>query len=216
MTNIRNEVWKVLDRETSLRFELQRGLINVRALARYLRKNGIEGSDDAIISAIRRYELDGRNKQDNLKEAIKIIKSAMISTRSNLVNIQLPKSRETQALLPQIFSCINYEKGEVLRIAQGDESIRIMIDKTNLEKVLEIIPKRLILEVRKSLSEINLHCKTNVVETKGFGALILNELFRKDILLYELMTCVPEIMIFVEDKELIRAYQVLFEMTKES
>jgi hypothetical protein len=50
------------------------------------------------------------------------------------------------------------------------------------------------------------------VETKGVGAAVLNELFRNGILLYEVMSCVPEFILIIDDKELLRAYQVLHEL----
>lgn len=56
MTSIRKKVEDFINRDPAIRKDLARDVINVRALARYLRDR-IEGeaSLDAIISAIRRY-----------------------------------------------------------------------------------------------------------------------------------------------------------------
>ena len=54
MTNIRNEVWKRIDADPSIQLDLERGLINIRALARFCHHEGMEATEDALISAIRR------------------------------------------------------------------------------------------------------------------------------------------------------------------
>ena len=84
MTNIVHEVWKILDNNPSIRREMNRELINVSALARYIiNKKKIDANLDAVISAIRRYKLD--MNEDIFDNAYKILGQTInVSTKSNL------------------------------------------------------------------------------------------------------------------------------------
>lgn len=194
---------------------MQRELINVRALARYIAKelatSGTEATEDAIISSIRRYPQD--NKFKNMFEhARKIVAQSTITTKSHVVNIALIKGKEAQETLPELFSIINFERGEMLRIVQGEEAIKILIDEKNLNKALELIPKNIIINVHKNLAEINMHLHPEAVKTPGIIMSLTTELMLNNVVMYEIMSCVPELLIFVEEKDLLKAYQVLFEL----
>ena len=168
MTNIRAEVWKLIDTDPSLRYDLERNLLNIRAVARYFMDLGIDASEDAIISAIRRYPKESKLKDYN-KNVLKLLSKSTISTRSNIVNIAVSKGNHLKEILPQIFSIIKFEKGEILRITQGEENIRIIIDQKNFEQIIEVLPKKEILEIRKDLAEINIHLPKEVAQTRGLG-----------------------------------------------
>ena len=105
MTNIRAEVWKLIDTDPSLRYDLERNLLNIRAVARYFMDLGIDASEDAIISAIRRYPKESKLKDYN-KNVLKLLSKSTISTRSNIVNIAVSKGNHLKEILPQIFSII--------------------------------------------------------------------------------------------------------------
>jgi len=214
MTNsrsVKEEVWKLIDRDPSLKLDLERRLINARALARYCSSCGVEGSEDALISAIRRYPLDSRAKKQ-YDRAVDIVRRSAISSKSRVANIALRKGSDTQAILPKLFSVIDYERGETLRIVQGEESIKLLVDEKNLPRLLALIPQKLVLHVQKNLAEINLHLHDEAVKTPGIMLVITGELSRNNVNIYEIMSCVPEMLIFVDEADLMRAYGVLFDL----
>lgn len=211
MTNIRAEVWKIVDQDPSIKLDLERGLVNIRALARYCAKLGIDGTENAIISAIRRYPKDNPIKK-MYKTAQEMLNSTTFSTRSNIVNIAITKNSDIQELFPKLFACINYERGDTLRIVQGEGFIKIIVDERNLSKILDIIPKKLVLHLQKDLAEINMHLHPEAVKTPGIVLVTSGELTRNGINIYEIMSCVPEMLFFVDDKDLVKAYQILFNL----
>ncbi|MBI5227825.1 hypothetical protein HY988_04530 [Candidatus Micrarchaeota archaeon] len=215
MTNLVHEVWKIIEKEPSIQLDLQRNLINVRALARFVGKKlteqGMETTEDAIISAIRRYPQDNQFK-NKFEHARKIVAQSTISIRSHIANIAVVKGKEAQDALERIFSIINFERGETLRVVQGEESIKILIDEKNVDKVLKIIPKDTVIKVQKNLAEINLHLHPEAVNTPGIVFAITTDLLLNNVVMYEIMSCVPEMLIFVEEKDLLKAHQVLFEL----
>ncbi len=209
MTNIRNEVWKRIDADPSLQLDLERGVINMRALARYLRQGGLEADEAALISAIRRYPKSSPVRKV-YEDARRIVGQSTISTKSHIVSIALSKGEEAQAALPKLFSRVHYEKGETLRIVQGEESIKLLVDEKNADKLLELIPRRLVLKVQKGMAEINMHLHPQAVTTPGIMYVLCGELSRNRVNINEITSCVPEMLVFVDEKDLLRAYQVLF------
>ena len=125
MTNITHYVWKMLDNSPSIRRCMSQGLINTTALAKYIiKEKKIDGTLDAVSSAIRRYKFD---RYDEIFDtANKIVSFGELSSRSKLANIAVIKDAEIQELLPKIFSIIQYNRGDVLRIIQADEAIKKM------------------------------------------------------------------------------------------
>lgn len=213
MTNIMHEVWKILDISPSIRREMSRGLINHSALARYIiEEKKVNANLDAVISAIRRYEIE---HYDELYDtANKIISQSAISTKSRLANIAIIKDTETQKLLPELFSIINYNRGDVLRIIQADESIKILVNEKNLEKVKQLFSKDKVIKIDENLAEINMHLHPEAVNTPGILAVASNELTMNGINVMETMSCVPELLWFVKEKDILKAYNVLYQLCK--
>ena len=212
MTNIAEQIWEILDNEPCIRRDLSRGLINIRALAKYLIQNKkINGTLDSIISAIRRYKLD--KYEEIFVNAHKIMsKTTSLSTRSNLANIALIKDTEIQALTPKLYSLIQHTRGEILRIIQADESIKVLINEKNLKKIINILPKEKILSIDENLAEINLHLTPEAKDTPGVLAIISNELALNRVSIVEMLSCFPEILWFVYQKDLLKAYSVLYQL----
>ncbi|MBI4360592.1 ACT domain-containing protein [Candidatus Micrarchaeota archaeon] len=210
MTNIRNEVWKRIDADPSIQLDLERGIVNVRALARHFQDTGVPGSKEAVISAIRRYPRTSAKSW--YETARSIVAQSHVSTKSHIVLIELSKGGEVQDILAELFDLVRYEKGETLRIVQGEESIRLLVDEKNREKMLEKIPEKSVLNVYRDLAEINVHLHPQGAKTPGIVYVISGELARHHINMYEMLGGAPEILIFVEEKKLMAAYNALFEL----
>jgi len=212
MKNTVGEVWKFLDNSPCIRRDLSRDIINARALAKYiLKENKMDATLDAVISAIRRYEL---NRQDNIfLIANKLISQTVnLSTRTGLAEITLLKDTDVQKILPELFEIIQYVRGDVLRVVQADESIRLLIDEKNLEKIKEVFPENKIIRLDKNLAEINMHMHPKMRTTQGILAAISNELAINGINIIEIMSCFPEMLFFVKEQDVLKAHQVLHQL----
>jgi aspartokinase len=211
MTNITHEVLKILDNNPCIRRCLSQGIINTTALAKYiLKEKNMNGNLDAVSSAIRRYKSD---RYDEIFDtANKIVSLGELSTKSKLANIAVIKDTEIQELLPKLFSLIQFNRGDVLRIIQADEAIKILVNEKNLEKVKDLFPDRKIIKIDKNLAELNIHLHPEAVKTPGIIAVISNELGMNKINVMEFMSCVPEMLWFVKEKDILKAYNVLFQL----
>ena len=211
MTNITHKVWNFLDKDPCIKRGLAQGLINVRALARYLlEEKKVESTLDAVISAIRRYKLSRYNKIFSIAD--KTVSQSTISTKTHLANVAVIKDEEVQTLLPKLFSIIHYNQGDVLRIIQADESIKILVDEKNLEKIRGLFPKKKIMKIDRNLAEINMHLHPEAVNTPGILAVTSNELAMNNVNVMETMSCVPEMLWFVKETDVLKAHEILYEL----
>lgn len=209
MSNIVQQVWRILDSNPSIRRDLSLGLINTSALARYLiKEKKIEGTLDGVIGAIRRYDY-GKHKEI-FSEAYNLLgQTVNLFTRKKVAEIALKKDEEVQQLLPKLFEIIKYIQGDILRIMQANESVRLLIDEKNLEKVTEIFPKNKILAIEKDLAEIDIYIHPDMQGTPGILAVIANEFAINAINIVEVMTCPPEMLFIVKGEDLIQVHDVL-------
>ncbi len=213
--NVTKKIWRLLDRNPCILRNMRYGLINVRALATYLiREEKINTTIDAAISAIRRYNFDAYDAI--FRKAHKIIREpTAISTRSPLAIVSLVKDAEVQKTLPRIYSGIQPDQGDVLRVMQGNRSVKIVIDRHNLELVKSLFSKKDILAIDENLGEICVH---NMVPngriTPGILAISANELAINNINVLEIMSGSSEILWFVEERDIQSAYNVLYQLWK--
>ena len=209
MTHIAEKVKAFLDNDFIIRKCLFRSIISLRALSRYIIKtlDLDEKNLDAVISAIRRYKKEEKHKSE--AELKKLFSKIGVKTRSNIIDICLKKSRRILEQLNKINSIVDVEKGEVIRIIQAEESIRIIIDEKNLEKFFNYFSKADCLSIEKNLVEINLHFASEAAKTKGVISLISSSLNAEDINIIEIISCAPELLIFIKKDDLLKALNVI-------
>ncbi|MBI2541460.1 hypothetical protein HYV80_02010 [Candidatus Woesearchaeota archaeon] len=214
MTNIAEHVKIFLDNDFIIRKCLFRNILSLRALSRYMIKSLDlqEKNLDAVMSAIRRYKKEQKAKTGT--ELKKLFSGIAVKTRSNIVDICVKKSKKILEQLNRINSIVDVEKGEVIRIVQAEEGIRIIIDEKNMEKLFGCISKNDCTSIEKNLVEINLHFASEASKTKGIVSLISSSLSAEDINIAEIISCAPELLLFIKKDDLIKALNVISSLEK--
>lgn len=213
MKNIKSEVHDILDIKPAVRKCLTGDLINQRALARQIREDlSQEASLDAIISAIRRYPLDREGESD---KAIQLIKGMKISTKNKIAGLRLKNKSEVHDLLGEVASSIDFGSGETLKINMALQSVKIIFDQRNLERILEIIPEKLITNTTKNLSELIVTFPKGAKGTPGLASRITTEFALNDINIIEIMSSIPELIVILDESDTKRAYEILEHMTED-
>ena len=215
MTSIAKAIAKEIEEDVVARRALEKGIISMKSLAVYLiKKHGLSASSDAVVSAIRRYneETPLEAKYEKAREVIS--KSSDIRITTNIAEISIEKNQETQKTLQKAFAMVSYEKGEIMLIIQGEKSIKIILNSTNKEKILELFLKKSVLHVEDNLAEINIHLSDDAVRTPGIIATLSTEFMIHDINIYESMSCIPEMLFFVKQKDIVKSYQILSNLVK--
>ena len=209
MTQIAQQVKMFLNNDFIIRKCLFRNIISLRALSRHI----VHSLDldrqnlDAVISAIRRYKKEGKEKAD--MQLKRIFPRITLKTRSNIADISMRKSRKILEQLNKINSIVDIEKGEVIRLIQSDEGIRIIIDGKNLDKFFSYFSRSDCLSVEKNLTEINLHFPLEAVKTKGIISLISSSFNAEGVNIIEIMTGAPELLVFIKEEDLIKALNII-------
>jgi aspartokinase len=214
MTPISDQVKIFLDNDFIMRRCLFRNVISFRALSRYIIKllDLEEKNLDAVMSAIRRYKREEKIKTE--AELKKIFSNIAIKTRNNIVDICVKESKKILEQLNKINSIVDIEKGEIIRIIQAEEGIRIIIDGKNLDKFNNYFSKNDCISIEKNLVEINLHFTSEASKTKGIIALISSSLNAEDINIVEIISSAPELLLFLKKDELLKALNVINNLEK--
>ncbi|MBU0666107.1 MAG: hypothetical protein ABIC91_08455 [Nanoarchaeota archaeon] len=216
MDNITKTVWGFLDSDPILRSSLSRNVINKRALAFYIIKTlSLSAPVNAVISAIRRYQTENPLNEVFTK-ALEVISDSTMSSKNGIVSLTLEKDQETEKLIPKLFTVVEVGKNNVLRIIQADESIKILIDQKNLKKAKEIVPEQKIVKIEEDLAEVTIHLDERAWYTPGVVTVLSSQLSGNHINIIEIMSCIPEIIIFFKEKDLMSAYNVLYNLANKN
>lgn len=212
MTNIQSEVTNFIDQDVSIRRGLSRGYINVRSLAKYIHKNlKVSASLDAVISAIRRYEAKEDNKED-IKIRYKLIAEAKVSSRTRMASVLVKKDVEVRKAIVNLYNKIDFSRGDVLRILEVSQFIKIIVDQNNFEIVESLFQKSIGKDTK--LGEISLIYKDDVKSTPGVFAALASELALNNISIIDGVICGSEHIFILNQDDVMRALQVLHSIAK--
>ena len=204
--NINQEVWQILKSDLAIQKDLQRKLINTRALAKYIiQKYPLRASLDSVISAIRRFQ-----GQEKLAEEEKVLlscfKGAVVSTKNNVVCLTLN-------LRPaDFFKKFCTTKKPSLRITTGSREVKLIVEQPKLKDMKKVFDKDDIKKIQEKLSEINVKLSTKSLETRGVLARIASEIALANISLQEMVVCPPEFLIYVKEKDIVKAHEAILKL----
>ncbi len=214
LPNVLDIVRETIEKDGAIRNDLARGLINIRALSRFIQKRALEEkredlSLDAVVSAVRRYPV--QKSRHNYASIGRLLQK--LTMRNKIVDLAIRNDPEIPSALGKIASQIDYSRGETFRIVAGVESIRVIVDEKNLDK-MNIIPKSKILKTAGNLAEIIVSLPEAADRTPGVVSTVTTELAMNGINMIEFMSCVPELILVVEEKDALKSYELLEKLAK--
>jgi len=214
MTHLSELVRNDIQASPSIRTDLSRKIINMRALAKYIRKkHGLNDSIDAIISAIRRQQEDVEDRRP-FEEPSKLVVDSTLSVKNQISSILLDKNEEVLKTIPRIFEKVEMVQHTVLRVVHAQRSVKIFLDQKLLPQVTSLFQNKHIKAVEKDLGEIIIDLNEKSWRKPGILSLLASELYLNRINILECLTCIPEIVFIVKENELMKAYEVLFRISK--
>ena len=204
--SINNVIWRLIAEDVSIQKELNRGLINIRGLARYLiDKHHLDASMDAVISAIRRYETE-QIFEDNTKEIDAVLRSAIITTK-NYVTCITVKEIEYPTIAKD-FVGKNILK-ENFRLVKSKEFVKLYLNQKDIEKKTDLFKKENVLSVSKDLAEIRVTMHSKATETVGVLARISHEIALHGVSIHGIIIAVPELLLYVKSDDLVRGHKAV-------
>lgn len=198
-----------LDHDPAALEMLSRGVVNVRALARWMIDlHGWSGSEDAVVSALRRVG-DREAKVGRLDAARQALTHAHLNTRSRMCSVALSNASAVQRRLPQILQMVDFARGEKVRLVSSEQGFKVITDSSNLAKLERLVGDAAIIETKPNLTEIDLIMPAKFRETAGILALVAMSLAVHGISVAEIVDGIDQHMLFVAAEDEERAYRVL-------
>ncbi len=192
-------VKEIIERDGVIKIGLARGLINARALARYIQVATHEQySFEAILSAVRRYPV--KASATKYEDVGKLIKK--LTLKNKIVAVTVRSAPEVPSMLAKFSGEVDYGRGETFRVVSGPEAVSVVIDSKNLDKLTAAIPKKDIPEILTGLSEIIVVLSDVALRTVGVASVITTELAISQVnILYTMSYRPPHTMVFIVDEE---------------
>lgn len=212
MTQINIMLQDFLSRNPDIRRARNKGLVNRRALAGYIvKKEGLStGRIEAIVTALRRIEI----KKEEAYDLAKVFRDITITTKDKIAVVSLEKSDSTLQKIQKVLSKVSYAKNETLKLVEGSSAIKIFIDEFNLDKIKDIFTLSEIRKIQKDVAEINMFFPESANKTKGIIAYVASEFGIESINIIELLTGTPELIIYVAENDLLKAYNTIQRLKK--
>lgn len=213
MSQIEQIVIEFFSKNPDVRLASEKGLINRRALARYIIKNMQlnPAQLDAVIGVLRRNE---GIKKPNEDKIAKLISKVKINSKEDMVILTLEKNPNVFEKIKQIAAIIEFNKNQTLKVIQGSLSLKLIFDEINLGKIKEFINNKDIIEINKNISELNLIFPHEAILTKGIISAITSYLYIGGINIIELLTCTPELTLYIKDEDLLNSYFIIKRLKK--
>jgi hypothetical protein len=204
--NINQEVWHIIRSDLAIQKDLHRKLLNTRALAKYiLKRYPLSASLDSVISAIRRFQSQEKFMKEE-QALLSCFKGAVISTKNNVACITL-KMRPTD-----FFKKFCTAKKPSLRITTGSRDVKVIVEQPHLNDIKKVFDKEDIKSIQNHLSEINVKLSTKSLQIKGVLARIASEIALANINLQEMVICPPEFLIYVKEKDIVKAHEAILKL----
>ncbi len=209
MSQIEQEFRQLLAAKPEIEKCYTEGLINRRALARYLIKKGIAEKNqmDATVAMLRRYEFSDEKK--NQKECLDLFKHTRVTVKDKIAILDYKKDKTLMQKLQKIIAHTDYDKGETLKIVIGSQNITVFTDQKKLEQLKEVLEDYTLNHAEKNMSEISIIFPEETKKIKGTLSLLTKEFVLNDITITELLTASSELLIYLKEEYVLKAYELV-------
>ncbi len=203
---------KILEEKPFIHEALERGLINLVALAEMI-KPDVEQElrttvkTSTISMAIRRY-IERRHKR---LCRISISQKTDLLVKSNLFEISVSKSSSLQKKVIKLYEIVSFDIGDTLNIIYGNYEMLIISNDKYKEKFLRILKDEKILDVQEDISSISVKIPEACLYTPGFYHAITKLLLLENIPIIDIVNTKTEASFIMYDKDIPKSYTALKE-----
>lgn len=198
-----------LETDPAVADALRRGLINLRRTARWiLEEYGWDATEEAVVSALRRY------RDERLGPVVwstrPLLFDAGLELRDGLALVTLPR-------VPEVYrkafdAWLDSSGTGPLGVLPGKTRTRLLVEEHEVDCINTAMGPRFIRETVAPLAVIRLILPRN--EDRGsLISLVLNALSHHGVEVVELVSCDPEWLILVHDKQVLEAHRVISALT---
>jgi aspartokinase len=198
-----------IESRPALRSILMRGLVNYTALARNMIEERGTGNEEAIVVALRRYVQESGGEGALPDQAVMaLLARSNLHMKTKISRITARNDWLIMARLEQVFRKLMASR-VLLQIILGTEGITIITEHTAYKEIMDVLETEHVLRTRKDLAEIAVRCPEEIEDTPGVVAHLASLLAFHGINVVEMVSCYTDIIFIVEDKDTVRAYEIL-------
>jgi hypothetical protein len=204
-------VREAIERDGSIKIGLARGLINARALARYIQKTTHERyTFEALVSAIRRYPI-----KESEARRVDVGKSLRkLTLKNKIAVVTIKNSPELPARLAEFSREIDYGRGETFRVISGPESVFVVVDSKNLARIRSVASKSDLVMSLDNLAELVSTESEDVLMTPGILAGQATELAIDGVNLVACVAPTTSAIFILKEEDAMRAYRALERLSR--
>ncbi|MBT4540920.1 hypothetical protein HOC35_05390 [Candidatus Woesearchaeota archaeon] len=210
-TNINRQIWNIISRDIAVQKCIVAGIVNNRALAKYLIKEyNLSFSLDAVLSAVRRYSVE-EEFEEYAKEVDEALSKMMVMTKNNIASIKLKVEAFTNIANDYLTKLILKHN---FRMIKSKEVIKLFVNQKDLDKKLKAFDPNYIIGDIHNLCEVRIILEEEATYVRGILSRITSELTLHNVNIHDIIVGIPEILIYVEEKDLVLAQKCLMDFRK--
>lgn len=191
-----------LEKDLILKEALARGILNVRRAARQLiEKRGWDATEEAVVSALRRYEPDPHVDLDNVFD---LLSKTHKTAQTGLVIISIERTYESLSKLTAITEAIATE--DPLGFLPDDERLNIIAEEANTLSILKALHPEKPIEIHQDVAEIELEFPEKTPLCSAAIAVALHLLGHQGVEVVGTASVLPFCSVFVKEADFADAY----------
>ncbi len=213
MVTVSHLVKKYVDGMPFVHECLGKEMVNYATVAEHLRPQlerelGKKIKTSAVSMALRRYAEDMKRKYES-KGVMQILGKSEISVRSGICDITMLKSNTLFGRLKNIYSMVDYGRGDMLNIVHGNFTVTIIVNDAHRKKILDMLEDEKMCHMERDLAQVSLKFPSEYLYTSGVLHHLTKELAWSDINLIEIVSSSTELNFIVKSRDTVRAYSAL-------
>lgn len=209
MVTVSNIVKDIINRQIFLQEAINHEIVSFNKLARYLKPKieeelKKEVKNSAIVMALR------RQAEKAEKMLIEPKFSYYIGTiKTDICYVMLEESPTLLNKIQMLYPVIDFRKGGILNITQGNFEIGIITNKKYKEELLDVLNEEKVLDVVEGLVSISLTYSKEFIFTPGVLYDVVRFLAWENINITSIILTSTEMSIIIDHKNLMRCYKTL-------
>ncbi|HVP24235.1 MAG TPA: adenylate/guanylate cyclase domain-containing protein [Conexivisphaerales archaeon] len=163
------------------------------------------GAPGPMISVLRS---DSAQNAAGRREAMESFISKL-ALKDRIVDVRITNDPSIPEALARFSEGVDYGRGETLHIVSAVETVAVVIDSKNLERLSRFVPEKNVLGVLRGLAEIIVSFSESALYTVGVAATITGELARNGINILEYITSGDHAIVVVAEEQALKGYDAL-------
>lgn len=212
MAAVRRTVERIIESDPTIRTGLHRGIINSRALSRYILENcAVDSTPDAVLGILRRYPLVGIRERDNPLN----LKDCSLSMRGGIAYLTVENSPDVMKSVAEFARTIRSMRNEIFRAIVCSDSVRIIAGQEALDNFKQSFRSKEIVSYSSELAEICLLLPFGTERLAEIATAVTSQLTLNGISPVGILVCPPEDIIIVSEADASRTFEALQQLLKE-